>query len=620
MLTRLVKVRGLAWKLAIPAVALAAAGQLALPGAASASRVAATAGHSAAAATTLPATIKPNKVNNMDCNGWSKTYNSARPAMKSLCTDPVRFALKTGQRQRFIDNGWYVGHDEPSVKSISARAGSANRMTYGMKLPFDPTATPTSTGSVTKYGELSVAPWFGLPLCDPKSFPRGPYTPDSDANNPNLAGSAFMELQFYPPGFAPFVDAISCSATRWCAALTIDSLECRTNGSCNNNCIEPVNFSFLQTNGIPPGSPAPQNPRLSTFLGNSHTLKMKPGDVLKVSITDPSGGLLAKVRDLTSGQVGYIQASAHNGFRNTNIKDCSGTLHTFHAEYNTAKKSHQVPWAALEGGVLMEQEIGHFEACNSVSNTMGFFVKYSNGSRYRDSSVAQTCVGGSEGQSATGEGPCNTSTFICQNGMAQGATGPVACPTTDATSGTLCDFSDGFCFPSGTRSVVINGVAATETWPVAGCLQNFSQNGDLDFDGTPYQADWPNGSSSFPSSIRYVGPFTGGHPYPYVQFETDVGGSEALCTPSTGAGCVAPPAGAAFYPFWSLNKTQILKGLSGTGVCVWNFGNDIANVTTRDFSKNAQYGKPDVNRYGGTLIGPVRTNPEFVTGCKSVSF
>lgn len=42
--------------------------------------------------------------------------------------------------------------------------------------------------------------------------------------------------------------------------------------------------------------------------------------------------------------------------------------HTFHAEYSTASQQNQVPWAALEGGVLMQQEIGHFESCNSVAH------------------------------------------------------------------------------------------------------------------------------------------------------------------------------------------------------------------------------------------------------------
>ena len=47
-----------------------------------------------------------------------------------------------------------------------------------------------------------------MPICDPKSYPQNPCTPDSDTNSglisdPNAAGSAFMELQFYPPGFTP---------------------------------------------------------------------------------------------------------------------------------------------------------------------------------------------------------------------------------------------------------------------------------------------------------------------------------------------------------------------------------------------------------------------------------
>ena len=61
-----------------------------------------------------------------------------------------------------------------------------------------------------------------------------------------------MELQFYPPGYTPFVDSSSCSATKSCAALTVDSLSCTFGfDPCSNDCIEPVNFAYLQTNGVP---------------------------------------------------------------------------------------------------------------------------------------------------------------------------------------------------------------------------------------------------------------------------------------------------------------------------------------------------------------------------------
>jgi hypothetical protein len=546
---------------------------------------------------------------------------------KQLCTDP-HGELYYGHLGRFRDpkTGAYVGHDEPSVKFISSQSGSGNTMTYSMQLPTDPAKAPTPSGSVATYGELSVAPWFGLPICDSNSYPQNPCTPLSDSNTglgaPTDAGSAFMELQFYPPGFTPFIDSTSCSPTQWCAALTIDSLECTFNfASCNNSCIEPVNFAFLQTNGIPAGPPAPQNVTAATLLGNSKTLKMNPRDTLKVSISDVSdsgspdrGGLRASVTDVTTGRTGFIVASAKNGFGNTSIADCSGTPFSFHAEYSTAKQKNQVPWAALEGGVLMQQEIGHGEACSTLSHKLGFSSTYGDGSSYSDPNVYQTCNGGSEGKNATGEGPCNPITGICQNATTQGRNGPIACPTNDASTGALCEFSDGTCFPKGTRPVTIDGTPMTESAPLNFCNQAAFQNGDLDFDGTSYVPDWPNGSKNFPTSFRYAGPFTNGRTYPNIQFETDVAASEALCNVATGTDCTAPPLSAQFYPFWTLTNKQTIASSPQPG-CVWNFGNINPTVTTNDLGKDAQYGTPDIARFGGTLTSAVMANPEFTKNC-----
>ena len=60
---------------------------------------------------------------------------------------------------------------------------------------------------------VSPAPWFSMAQCDPNSYPQTPCTPESDANAPACinspscsptafpgGGSAFMEMQFYPPG------------------------------------------------------------------------------------------------------------------------------------------------------------------------------------------------------------------------------------------------------------------------------------------------------------------------------------------------------------------------------------------------------------------------------------
>ena len=254
----------------MPAAVAIVIGQLALAGPASATW----AGGESAGTSRASAGIAPKAVNELDCNGWSPKYKSVRPAMRGLCTDPV--LRRPGKKAaRFIDNGWYVGHDEPSVKFISNAAGSGNTMTYFMKLPVDPKRKPTADGRITSYGELSVAPWFGLPICDPRSYPQNPCTPNSDGNigtnTADAAGSALMELQFYPPGFTPFPDSESCSATQWCGALTIDSLECSYGfATCNNNCIEPVNFAFLQTNGLPAGPPAPQTATLRPERVHEH--------------------------------------------------------------------------------------------------------------------------------------------------------------------------------------------------------------------------------------------------------------------------------------------------------------------------------------------------------------
>ncbi|MGD0604812.1 MAG: hypothetical protein ABSA53_14575 [Streptosporangiaceae bacterium] len=573
----------------------------------------------ASASTTAKAavtSVAPNPVNELDCNGWSSKYGTVRKLAGNLCTDPIK--IVNGKASRFIDNKWYVGHDEPSVKFISSQPGSGNTMTYVMKMSKDPKKAPTASGSVVDYGQLSVAPWFGLPMCDPDSYPLNPCTPDSDTNSglisdPNAAGSAFMELQFYPPGFTPFIDSTSCSATKWCAALTIDSLEANFNfANLNPNCTEPVNFAFLQTNGVPAGPPSPQLTDASTFTPDAHTLMINSGDVVVVSISDPAQGFTTTVRDLTTHQTGYITASAANGFMNTNPVSCAGTPYTFHAEYSSAKIQNQVPWAALEGGVLMEQEIGHGEVCNSVTNQDPFTAGFPGGQSFSDPNVFDTCVGGSEGPTATGEGPCTASG--CQNATTQGATGPVACPTSDPASGALCEFADGYCFQKGTRTAVLNGVPTTEEARANECYNNRFQNGDLDFDGQSYQPDWPNGSTNYPTSFQYVGPFTkGGHTYPQVQFESDIGGSSNLCDVATGAGCTVPPISAKFYPFWSLSPLFQLG--SQTAGCVWNFGNDQPN-TLADFGKDAQYGTPDVARYGGTIISAPMRNPSLSGHCK----
>jgi hypothetical protein len=152
-------------------------------------------------------------------------------------------------------------------------------------------------------------------------------------------------------------------------------------------------------------------------------------------------------------------------------------------------------------------------------------------------------------------------------------------------------------------------VPVTEVSATNFCFANRFQNGDLDFDGTPYLPNaWPDGTSNHPQAFQYAGPFmASGKPYPQIQYETDLGASEILCDPATGAGCTAPPIGSKFYPFWSLSSVG--------GACVWNFGNVLPN-TVQTFGGDAQYGTPDVARFGGTLASAVLPNPQFAGRCR----
>ncbi|MGH7608815.1 MAG: hypothetical protein ACREOD_02560 [Candidatus Dormibacteria bacterium] len=600
--------------------------------------------------------IAPNSTNELDCNGFSPVYKDVKPDLGGLCTDPLTPPGTWGsQGSRFYDNGHYVGHDEPSVKFISTQPGSASDMTYFMQMSSDPRATPTANAgpnNITDYAELSPAPWFGLPICDPHSYPQNPCTPQSDTNSggitdPKAAGSAFMELQFYPPGFIPFADGPSCDQTHWCAALTIDSLEAGFNfANLNTHCEEPVNFAYLQTNGVPSGPPSPQLADGATFTPNRDTLFINPGDSLQVTIKDVTvpqfteavasttyavsegPALQTTVDDLTTHQSGTMTASAANGFMDTNLSDCTGNPFNFTAEYSSASPQNQVPWAALEGGVLMQDELGHFEVCSSVSSPMP---------QSGDADVYQVCNGGSEGTASTGpEQGCSVATGNCPGATTEDN---VSCPAPaggsapNFTEGLNCEYSDAACMPKGPRPISNDGGTTVADWPVAGCQENLFQNGDLDFDGTSYQPDWPDGQGIHPTSFEYAGPFSNGQPYPQVQIETDLLASEGFCNVSTGLGCTVPPVGANFYPFWTVGRGQFQRGggpdASASGdanaaadlgaegrysACFWNFGNVIPGSTVNTLGMDSEYGTADLARYGGTATSPVMANPQLSCG------
>src|SRR5579872_3081568 len=300
---------------------------------------------------------------NLDCNGFSKIQKPLRAYLP--CTDLYTPYSEYGP-QRGYDNGHYIGHDEPNILFISTAHHSGNNMQWDVTLPVEVPLPRTQTF------ENYPAFWFAMALCDTNSFPNGPCIPDSDENTPGIAGSAFEELQFYPPGF---VDGISCDDSHWCAALNIDSVEV-ANGAYNPNCTEPVNFAFVQRNGVPPGPPGPDTATAATFTPNAETLLMNPGDHLRVTLRDTPAGLITIVEDLTTGQKGFMVASAANGFRHLNNVTCKGSPYTFHPEFDTAKFGNFVPWAALQSNVSFDVEIGHFQPLTKPTDSDDVFCAH----------------------------------------------------------------------------------------------------------------------------------------------------------------------------------------------------------------------------------------------------
>jgi hypothetical protein len=85
--------------------------------------------------------------------------------------------------------------------------------------------------------------------------------------------------------------------------------------------------------------------------------------------------------------------------------------------------------------------------------------------------------------------------------------------------------------------------------------------------------------------------------------------------------------GAHFYPFWTIGNGDMrgmpeLQRMAGpfnmagrARICLWNFGNVVPGTTTQAFGGTAEYGTPDVARYGGTLTSPPMPNPQFSDSC-----
>ena len=308
--------------------------------------------------------------------GISSAKSQACITGRVLCTEVQDYYHAFG--------GKYVGHDEPSVLYYSNVPGAGNSNSWQVTLPKDP---PPSVKSGRSWSfQLTPAFWFGMAMCDTQSYPQVTNTcsPDSDSNITPLAqhpGTAFMELQFYPPGWVKQFAGVSCDPKAWCAAMTIDSLSedpihgTMLNTACQNQILggtEYVNFAFLTRSGTPIGPPNPLqfDPATSGNPTRPDVLFMQPGDRISVALHDTAQGLQAVLVDLKNHKVGSMTASAANGFGQIQAAptgtSCTEIPYNFHPMYSTSSPQTRVPWAAHSYNIAFDEEIGHFDYCTAV--------------------------------------------------------------------------------------------------------------------------------------------------------------------------------------------------------------------------------------------------------------
>ncbi len=477
---------------------------------------------------------------------------------RTLCDDNAALCTETAWVYNY--EGQYTGHDEPSVLYYSNQAGSGNSNLYRLRLPKDPPKMPQQNGTGGTFNfQLHPAFWFGMAMCDTQSYPvynTSTCAPDSDANifdngDPTAPdyighhpGAAFMELQFYPPGWVPWPAGNSCDATKWCVALNIDSLSESLTATNNDACanvagLEYVNFAFVTKNGVaqapadpttvfvPPFAAITPNPKRDLFMSS--------GDQLTVDMHDTPAGFQVVIHDLTSGQSGSMTASTANGFAqilfDPAATTCTSIPYAVHPMYATSSEHTRVPWTAHSYNVSFSDEIGHFEYCNAADPNTG------------------------------------------------------GCATPGVTDPGGSDVDDAGCF----------NAADSTRYQIAGCLGT-----DIDFDGPEYALTWPGTFANVSQDhlyhaqpVMFSSPLfqgsSGLQNYDRVAFEADLPRIEVFgppndCNRTTGAGCVNPPVGATFYPIYST--------AGSAGQCMWQLGGTHIPGTTNTFggTSTAEYG------------------------------
>jgi hypothetical protein len=326
--------------------------------------------------------------------------------------------------------------------------------------------------------------------------------------------------------------------------------------------LETTAFALLTLDGKSqaPGDPLNSDPNKQAVIPGE-TFLMNPRDKLIVTIRDTEDGLRTIVKDLTTGQTGFMTASPANGFAqiifDPNATTCTSRPYAFHPMYATSSEHTRVPWAAHSYNVAFSDEIGHYNYCDA-----------------QDGSIIPGLLG------------------ACLSSPVENQVD---------SHGVHNEVDDFFCVDPPSSTVF------GSAFPLGGCLDS-----DVDFDGVPYRNAWagtgpdPYGFSAVPSPILFTSPKFRSKDgewededeegrlksFHRVSFETDLPAIEdsTVCDVLTGNGCVNPPPGALFYPIYS--TTEIGEG------CWWQLGGPGIPGTKNNF------GGSSATEYS-TLLGSV---------------
>ena len=327
--------------------------------------------------------------------------------------------------------------------------------------------------------------------------------------------------------------------------------------------IEPANFAFVTTSGVPHAPPSPLGATNGTFTPNAATdLFMNSGDKLEVDIHDGLAGLTASIHDQTTGKTGSMTASAANGFAQILFEPTASACHqapyTFRPMYSTASEHTRVPWAAHTYNVAFSDEIGHFENCSAVSGEGG------------------ECTANNE-------------------------------PGLDG--------DDDGCFSAAFSLFV----------PIGGCIATDNDFDGTPYQPVWPGTDPNRGQDKkyHPSSVTFTSPlFNGSQNYSRIAFEADLPRIEAAdfggnCNRFTGTNCVNPPPGSNFYPIYSTGTSN----QTSSGHCVWQLGGTYIKGTTNTFGGNstAEFGpllfsfypnvNPAIRNRANNFRNVLNTNP-----------